>query len=60
MKVSYEQLLKTINDAMLEYYYDVSDRTMIENIAEALLNKGYVQELKPTDSMENYSFEVGV
>lgn len=56
MKVSYEQLLKTINDAIAEYYGDVSDHTMIEYIAEALLNKGYVQELKPTDSMENYSF----
>ena len=53
MKVSYEQLLKTINDAIAEYYGDVSDRTMIEYIAEALLNKGYVQELKPADSIDN-------
>lgn len=60
MKVSYEQLLKTINDAMLEYYDDVSDHTMIEYIAEALLDKGYVQELKPTDSMDGYSFDVGM
>lgn len=60
MKVSYEQLLKTISDAILEYYNDVSDHTMAEYIAESLLDREYVQELKPTDSMENYSFEVGV
>lgn len=60
MKVSYEQLLQTINDAINEYYIDVSDRTMIEYIAEALLNKGYVQELESTDSMDSYAFEVGV